>query len=136
MARRIVERLSERYKIDNHLVEIGASIGIAMATPGVQRRQLLKNADMALYRAKADGRGTFCFFREEMARTVEARRILELDLRTRARRTRNSSCYYQPLVNLKSGRIIDLRGAAALESSAARHWCRRWTSFRSRRRWA
>jgi predicted signal transduction protein with EAL and GGDEF domain len=66
-------------------VEIGASIGIAMTSPDASVDVLLKNADMALYRAKADGRGTFCFFREEMAHTVEARRVLELDLRHRAR---------------------------------------------------
>jgi len=61
LARRIVDRLSERYKIDNHLVEIGASVGIAMTSPaGISADTLLKNADMALYRAKADGRGTFC----------------------------------------------------------------------------
>jgi diguanylate cyclase (GGDEF)-like protein len=82
LARRIVERLSERYRIENHLVEIGASVGIALTSPGeISADTLLKNADMALYRAKADGRGTFCFFRDEMAATVEARRILELDLR-------------------------------------------------------
>jgi diguanylate cyclase (GGDEF)-like protein len=87
LARRVVDHLSERYKIDNHLVEIGASIGIAM-TPGASADTLLKNADMALYRAKADGRGTFCFFRDEMAHVVE-----EFEL------------FYQPLVNLQSGRI-------------------------------
>src|SRR6201747_2994123 len=104
LARRIVDRLSERYKIDNHLVEIGASVGIAMSTRGVSADTLLKNADMALYRAKADGRGTFCFFRDEMAHTVEARRILELDLR-QALANEEFELYYQPLVNLKSGRI-------------------------------
>ena len=67
LARRIVDRLSERYKIDNHLVEIGASVGIAMTSLGVSADTLLKNADMALYRAKADGRGTFCFFRGDGA---------------------------------------------------------------------
>jgi diguanylate cyclase (GGDEF)-like protein len=104
LARRIVERLSERYKIDNHLVEIGASVGIAMTEPGVSADTLLKNADMALYRAKADGRGTFCFFREEMAQVVEARRILELDLR-KALANEEFELFFQPLVNLKSGRI-------------------------------
>ena len=104
LARRIVDRLSERYKIDNHLVEIGASVGIAMTSPGVSADTLLKNADLALYRAKADGRGTFCFFRDEMAQTVEARRILELDLR-KALANEEFELFYQPLVNIKSGKI-------------------------------
>jgi diguanylate cyclase (GGDEF)-like protein len=105
LARRIVDHLSERYKIDNHLVEIGASVGIAITSPGgASADTLLKNADMALYRAKADGRGTFCFFRDEMAQTVEARRILELDLR-KALANEEFELFYQPLVNLRSGRI-------------------------------
>lgn len=105
LARRIVDHLSERYKIDNHLVEIGASVGIAMTAPkAISADTLLKNADMALYRAKADGRGTFCFFRDELAQTVEARRILELDLR-KALANEEFELFYQPLVNLKSGRI-------------------------------
>ncbi|MGH6779503.1 MAG: putative bifunctional diguanylate cyclase/phosphodiesterase [Bradyrhizobium sp.] len=104
LARRIVDHLSERYKIDNHLVEIGASIGIAMTSPEVSADTLLKNADMALYRAKADGRGTFCFFRDELAQTVEARRILELDLR-KALVNEEFELFFQPLVNLKSGKI-------------------------------
>jgi len=104
LARRIVDRLSERYEIDHHLVEIGASIGIAMTSPDTSVDVLLKNADMALYRAKADGRGTFCFFRDEMAHTVETRRVLELDLR-HALAHEEFELYYQPLVNLKSGRI-------------------------------
>jgi diguanylate cyclase (GGDEF)-like protein len=104
LARRIVDRLSEPYKIGNHLVEIGASVGIAMTAPGISADTLLKNADMALYRAKADGRGTYCFFREEMAQTVEARRILELDLR-KALSNEEFELFYQPLINLKSGKI-------------------------------
>jgi diguanylate cyclase (GGDEF)-like protein len=104
LARRIVDHLSERYKIDNHLVEIGASVGIAMTAPDVSADTLLKNADMALYRAKADGRGTFCFFREELAQRVESRRILELDLR-KALANEEFELYFQPLINLKSGKI-------------------------------
>jgi diguanylate cyclase (GGDEF)-like protein len=104
LARRIVDRLSEQYAIDNHMIEIGASIGIAIATPGITADILIKNADMALYRAKADGRGTFCFFRDEMAQTVEARRMLEIDIR-HAMAHEEFELFYQPLVNLKSGRI-------------------------------
>jgi diguanylate cyclase (GGDEF)-like protein len=104
LARRIVDHLSERYKIDNHLVEIGASVGIAMTSADISADTLIKNADMALYRAKAEGRGTFCFFREELAQTVEARRVLELDLR-KALANEEFELFFQPLVNLKSGRI-------------------------------
>ncbi len=104
LARRIVDHLSERYKIDNHLVEIGASVGIALASPDISADTLLKNADMALYRAKADGRGTFCFFHSEMAQVVESRRILELDLR-KALAHEEFELFFQPLVNLKSGKI-------------------------------
>jgi diguanylate cyclase (GGDEF)-like protein len=104
LARRIVDRLSEPYKIGNHLVEIGASVGIAMTLPGISADTLLKNADMALYQAKSDGRGTYCFFHDEMAQTVEARRILELDLR-KALLNEEFELFYQPLINLKSGKI-------------------------------
>ena len=104
LSRCIVERLAERYEVDRHLVEIGASIGIALTSPGITADNLLKHADMALYRAKADGRGTFCFFRGEMAETVESRRVLELDLRNALARE-EFELFYQPLVHLKSGRI-------------------------------
>ena len=104
LARQVVERLSERYEVEHHLIEIGASIGIAVTSPGVTADTLLKNADLALYRAKADGRGTYCFFREEMAELVEKRRTLELDIR-QALANEEFELHFQPLVNLKSGRI-------------------------------
>src|SRR6202051_1177347 len=54
LARRIVDQLSERYQIDNHLVEIGASVGIALTSPDISADTLFKNADRALYGAKDD----------------------------------------------------------------------------------
>ena len=104
-------------------------------TAGVSADTLLKNADMALYRAKADGRGTFCFFREEMAQIVEARRILELDLR-RALANEEFELFYQPLVNLQSrARYRPARRCCGgIIRFAARY--RRSISFRSPKTWA
>ena len=87
---------------------------------GIRADKLLKNADMALYRAKADGRGTFCFFRDEMAETVEARRILELDLRN-ALANEEFELFYPAAGQSEVGTDHHLRGAAALESSRARY---------------
>ncbi len=77
--RRKMFLLTDPFLLEDHTVVIGASIGIAVSPgDGDESEKLLKNADMALYRAKADGRGTWCFFRDEMAKTVEMRRTLEL----------------------------------------------------------
>jgi len=105
LARRIVEELSESYQIDSHRVVIGASVGIAIAPrDGTQADLLLKNADMALYRAKSEGRGLWRFFEPDMDVKAQARRSLELDLR-QAVATRSFEVHYQPLINLKSGRV-------------------------------
>jgi len=66
--------------------------------------QLLKNADMALYRAKASGRGTYRFFEPEMDARMQARRTLEIDLRN-AIVNAEFEVYYQPLVNLQTEEI-------------------------------
>ena len=105
LARRIVEELSNSYDIDGHRVVIGASVGIAVAPrDGAGADVLLKNADMALYRAKSEGRGSWRFFEPEMDVKAQARRSLELDLR-HAVATGAFEVYYQPLINLKTGRI-------------------------------
>src|SRR5258708_9278749 len=75
-----------------------------MTSRGISADTWVKNPDRALYRARADGRGPFCSFGNEMAQPVEARRILELDLR-KALANEEFELFYQPLVNLKSGRI-------------------------------
>jgi len=105
LARQIIESLSAPYDIDGNEVVIGASIGIALAPDdGTQTGLLLKNADMALYRAKSDGRGAWRFFEPEMDAKANARRKLEVDLRN-ALANGIFEVHYQPLLNLKTGRI-------------------------------
>ncbi len=104
-ADRIVTLLSEPYDIDGQQVVIGASVGIALApADGETSDRLLRNADMALYRAKEDGRCTFCFFQPGMDARLRAHHTLELDLR-KALGASEFEVYYQPLVTLESGVI-------------------------------
>jgi diguanylate cyclase (GGDEF)-like protein len=105
LASRIVEVLSVPFDLGDHQVVIGASVGIAIAPDdGNDPDQLLKNADMALYRAKDDGRGRFHFFETEMDAKAQARRLLELDLR-KAITTGEFELFYQPIVNLKHDKV-------------------------------
>jgi diguanylate cyclase (GGDEF)-like protein len=98
LARRLIETLSEPYDIDGQEVIIGVSIGIAMSTDASGTADaLLKCADLALYRAKSEGRGTFRFFEDEMDAAMQARRTLERDLR-RALAEEQFEVNYQPLV--------------------------------------
>jgi diguanylate cyclase (GGDEF)-like protein/PAS domain S-box-containing protein len=105
LAARLIEVLSGTFELDGHEVVVGASIGIALAPDdGDTSETLLRNADMALYRAKSEGRGTSHFFEAEMDRRLQARRLLEIDLR-KAFVQNEFVLYYQPLVNLRSGRV-------------------------------
>jgi diguanylate cyclase (GGDEF)-like protein/PAS domain S-box-containing protein len=104
LAARIIELLSEIYEIDGHQIMVGASIGIALAPEhGVHADQLLKSADIALYRAKAEGRGGWRFFEPDMDVEAQARRKLEFDLREAFARSQ-FELYYQPIIDVKSGR--------------------------------
>jgi diguanylate cyclase (GGDEF)-like protein len=105
LAGRIVEGLSEPYEIDGHEVVVGTSIGIAIAPgDGTDPDQLLKNADMALYRAKAEGRGIFRFFEAGMDARLQARRKLEVELR-KAVTQGEFEVYYQPIVSMKDNQV-------------------------------
>ena len=105
LAKRIVSLLNDTFDVDGHQVIIGASVGIAVAPrDGIDADTLLKNADMALYRAKADGRGTWRFFEKDMDVEAQARRNLELDLRN-ALAAGAFDVYYQPLVSLRTQKI-------------------------------
>jgi diguanylate cyclase (GGDEF)-like protein len=105
LAERIINSLSEPFDLEGHRVVVGASVGIAFApSDGLESDTLMRAADLALYRAKADGRGLYRFFEQEMDAKMQARRALELDLR-KALVTEEFELYYQPLVNLQSNDV-------------------------------
>jgi diguanylate cyclase (GGDEF)-like protein len=105
LAARLNEVIGAPSDLDGHQAVIGASIGIAVApADATDPDRLLKSADMALYRAKADGRGTYRFFEPEMDAAMQKRRALELDLR-KALLNGEFELYYQPLINLETSDI-------------------------------
>jgi diguanylate cyclase (GGDEF)-like protein len=106
LAGRLVEVISAPYEIDDHQIIIGVSIGISLSPQdGSNPDELLKNADLALYRAKADGRGTYRFFETGMDARAQARRLLEMDLRAALQRD-EFEAYYQPIRDVVSGRVV------------------------------
>ncbi|MGY4334410.1 diguanylate cyclase (GGDEF)-like protein/PAS domain S-box-containing protein [Bradyrhizobium sp. LB7.2] len=106
LAGRLVEVISAPYEIDDHQIVIGVSIGISLSPQdGSNPDELLKNADLALYRAKADGRGTYRFFETGMDARAQARRLLEMDLRAAVQRD-EFEAYYQPIRDVASGRVV------------------------------
>ena len=105
LAQRIIKSMSEPFDIDGRQAVVGASVGIAVGPgDGSSPDDLLRNADLALYRAKGDGRGTFRFFESEMDLQMQARRILEQDLR-KALPAGEFELYYQPVVTLASNEV-------------------------------
>ena len=101
MASRLIEVIGAPYELNGHQTVIGTSVGIAVAPDdGANPETLLAQADMALYRSKDDGRGTFRFFEQEMNTRAHARRELERDLRL-ALANGGFELNYQPLVNLE-----------------------------------
>ena len=105
LARAIIEAIGRPYDVAGQQVDIAASMGIALAPDdGDDPDSLLKNADLALYRAQGDGREPFCFFEPTMDATMQARRRLEIGLR-RALVQEEFELHYQPLVNLESNSL-------------------------------
>ena len=111
LAGRIIDLLHKPFQIHGHRIEIGATVGIALA-PGDGRDagELMRNADIALYRAKGLKRGTYCFFDPAMEGRLRARRALEADL-GRAVAAGQFELHYQPIVSLALGAVA---GAEAL----------------------
>ncbi|WP_083660366.1 EAL domain-containing protein [Acuticoccus yangtzensis] len=105
LAERLIAEVSRPYEIDSHKVVIGASVGIAIAPDdGLDPDEILRCADMALYRSKERGRGTHSFFEPDMNDRMQERRKLELDLRG-ALAAGQFELFYQPLVKAESGSI-------------------------------
>jgi diguanylate cyclase (GGDEF)-like protein len=105
LAERLVDLIGRTYLLEGHLINVGASVGIAL-TPddGQDYGEIVKNADLALYGAKQDGRGTFRFFKSAMDEQMQARRNLEIDLR-RSLALRELALVYQPQLNLGSKQV-------------------------------
>jgi diguanylate cyclase (GGDEF)-like protein len=105
LSKRILEVLSAPFDLAGHQASIGTSIGIALAPmDGKDPDSLMKSADLALYRSKSEGRGTYRFFEPEMDERMQARRELERDLRTAIIR-REFALHYQPLVNVERDEV-------------------------------
>lgn len=105
LAARLIKAVSAPYQLDGHQVTVGTSIGIAIVPgDGTDPNQIMKNADLALYRSKADGGNIYRFFEAEMDARMQERHALELDLRN-AIVNGEFTLNYQPIVNIKTGKI-------------------------------
>jgi diguanylate cyclase (GGDEF)-like protein len=105
LAEKIIEVVGQANSIDGHDLTVGASVGIAVARPGdISTENFLKSADLAMYSAKSGGRGTYRMFDPEMDAIVQARRLLERDMRT-ALAQDGFRLFYQPLVNLRTNKV-------------------------------
>ena len=105
LSRRLVDLLGRAYVIDGNMLNIGASIGIACSpSDGNDPTTLIKHADLALYRAKAEGKGTFRFFQASMNAEMQARRQMEMDLR-KALALKEFELAYQPQINLEADNL-------------------------------
>ncbi len=105
LARRIIEVVSAPYSLSSHEISVGLTIGITLApSDGSSCDKLLKNAEVALDRGKSEARGSFRFFEPEMDARLQARRVLERDLRDAL--TREAfEVYYQPIYSLDTDRV-------------------------------
>jgi diguanylate cyclase (GGDEF)-like protein len=105
LASRIIELLQRTFLVNGNVINVGASVGIAVApSDGDSMDRLLKNADLALYQAKTSGRGRFFFFDQAMEERAQTRRTLELELR-KALPLRQLEVCYRPQIDTASGEL-------------------------------
>ena len=106
LAKRIVDVVGRPYLVEGHLINIGASIGVAVSpSDGREHAQLLRSADLALYASKKAGRSTWTFFEPAMDVCAMARRMLEIDLR-RALPMREFALHFQPQIDLEQDAVV------------------------------
>ena len=106
LAERTIASIQQPFLVCGHQITVGVSIGLAlMPEDGNDQSTILKNADIALYRAKGVERGTFCFFEANMDACLQLRRQLELDMRAGLARD-EFELFYQPLVSLASRQVV------------------------------
>jgi diguanylate cyclase (GGDEF)-like protein len=112
LASRLIDVVSAPYDVEGHQMVIGLSVGVAIApSDGIDADVLIKNADLALYRAKEEGRGTFRFFEQAMDARAQARRTVELDMRAGIRNG-EFELHYQPIIEVDSGEITAFEALA------------------------
>jgi diguanylate cyclase (GGDEF)-like protein/PAS domain S-box-containing protein len=105
-AGRLLESVATSYDLDGHSVDIATSIGIALAPEhGTDVDELMKSADLALYKAKSQGRNAFSVFEATMGVEANARRALEIDLRN-ALTHGNFELHYHPIVDIRTQDIV------------------------------
>jgi diguanylate cyclase (GGDEF)-like protein len=104
LAQTLVEIVARPCAVDGYDVNVGASIGVALGEPGTTGDHLLKSADIAMYAAKGEGRGTFRVFDPQMESIMLARRSMERDLRNGFVKN-GFRLLYQPLVNLQTNKV-------------------------------
>jgi diguanylate cyclase (GGDEF)-like protein/PAS domain S-box-containing protein len=106
LADRLVRAISQPFEIDEHRVQVGASVGVVLSPDdGNDPDDLLKKADLALYAAKAAGRGVHRFFDPDLVEQAQGRRALEIDLR-QALAESQLELHYQPIFGLTPLHII------------------------------
>ncbi len=105
LASRIVDLVGRTYVLNGHTINIGASVGVAICDENSQPRDLLRNADLALYEAKRAGRGRYRSFESSMSARLQERRDMEVDLR-RALALKQFELSYQPFLDLNDDTVI------------------------------